>query len=299
MMKKWYRWFSLVLLTMTLSACRFFNSEVSNTQSPSPHAKQSSAAPQPYLETSTPTFYVHGYNGSANSTNSLIYTAQQQAGSNSILRVTVAKDGRLHYSGSWEKHAINPLVQIVFSNNSAPYDTQAAWLKAVIQQTAAKYPFKTYQIVAHSAGNVAAVDMLMTPNLPANFPKITKFVSIAGCYNGVITIDDVANQNYFMPDGLPAYQRAAYQLLDSKRQNFPKGVHILNIMGDLKNGSHSDGLVSEVSARSLKVLIRGHQADYTELVYTGSAAQHSRLHENKAVATRVDQYLWGNPANQN
>ena len=297
MKKKWF-YFSIILLFMAgLTGCGMLSQRASstNTASSKTAAQTSRKAETPYLQSTTPTFYVHGFHGSARSTNTLISYAEKQTGAQKVLVATVASNGQLTFSGEWSKNIMNPIIQVVFSNNVAVYDSQSAWLQAVISELATKYGFTQYNVVAHSAGNVATVNMLMTADKPANFPKIAKFVSIAGCYDGVITVDDVANQNYFTSGGAPAYKHAAYVLLDGKRQNFPNGVHILNMIGDLNDGSHSDGLVSNVSARSLKYLIRGHQADYTEKVFSGSNAQHSKLHENSQVATAVDQYLWGNP----
>ncbi len=210
----------------------------------------------------------------------------------------MAGNGVISYAGAWKSKTINPIIQVVFTNNVAAYATQSAWLMNIISELQQRYHFSQYNVVAHSAGNVTTVNMLMSANKPANFPEIKKFVSLAGCYNGVITEDDVANQNYFRKSGEPALKHSAYQLLAAERANFPDGLAVLNIIGDLKDGSHSDGLVSNVSARSLQYLIRGHQANYSEKVFYGKNAQHSKLHENPKVATAIDQYLWGNSNNQ-
>ncbi|KZT95838.1 cell surface hydrolase [Lactiplantibacillus plantarum] len=104
--------------------------------------------------------------------------------------------------------------------------------------------------------------------------------------------DDVANQNSFLTSGQPKYLHAAYELLAAKRNNFPKNVQLLNIVGTLNDGSHSDSLVTNVSARSIKYLLRGRDVDYTEKDFYGARAQHSQLHENAKVALAVDRFLW-------
>lgn len=289
-MKKFWQIILMILAVISLAACS--HQKKTTTHSGTSTSKKVAA---PYLKTTTPTFYVHGYQGSAHSTDTLIKHAEKQAHAHKILVATVANDGTINYAGTWKKGTSNPIIQVVFTDNVAPYASQSAWLTAIIAELAQRYQFSKYNVVAHSAGNVATVKMLMTANKPAEFPKINKFVSLAGCYNGVITEDDVANQNYFLKDGEPALKHTVYQMLDAERQNFPDGISVLNLMGNLNDGSHSDELVSEVSARSLKYLIRGHQTKYSEKVFYGKNAQHSKLHENSKVATTIDSYLWGNP----
>ena len=63
-------------------------------------------------------------------------------------------------------------------------------------------------------------------------------------------------------------------------------------LGDVYKRQHSDSLVTNVSARSIKYLLRGRSVDYTEKDFYGKHAQHSQLHENAHVALAVDRYLW-------
>lgn len=292
-MKKFLHGLMMLVVLLSLAACTTQKTTTKSKQSSTTHTTKK--VESPYLQTTTPTFYVHGFQGSAKSTNTLIEHATKQADAHKVLVATVASDGTINYSGEWHQGRTNPIIQVVFTNNIALYSTQSAWLLTIIQTLARRYHFNQYNVVAHSAGNVATVNMLMTANKPSDFPKIEKFVSIAGCYNGIIGEDDQANQNYFLKDGEPALQHSAYQMLAAEKQNFPDNVSILNIVGDLDDGSNSDELVSNVSARSLKPLISGHHARYTEKDFYGAKAQHSQLHENSKVATVVDQYLWGNP----
>ena len=245
----------------------------------------------PYVTSQRPTFYVHGFQGSAKSTNTLIAHAEKTAHAHKVIVATVGTDGTISLNGSWKNGTRNPIVQVVFKNNLAQYDQQSAWLAAVISAVKAQHTFKSYNIVAHSAGCVASVNMLMTKQT-SGFPKVAKLVTIAGPFDGVVGEDDVANQNSFLASGKPAELHAAYQLLVAKRTNFPKGVHLLNIVGNLDDGSNEDGFVTNVSARPIKYLLRGRQVAYTEKDFHGKKAQHSQLHENPKVALAVDNYLW-------
>ncbi|TYK44179.1 alpha/beta hydrolase, partial [Staphylococcus pseudintermedius] len=72
-----------------------------------------------------------------------------------------------------------------------------------------------------------------------------------------------------------------------------KNIDVLNIYGDLKDGTHSDGSVSNTSSRSLKYLLGGSAKTYRESEYVGPSAQHSELHDNEKVARELIQFLWG------
>ncbi|MFB9770265.1 alpha/beta hydrolase [Lactiplantibacillus modestisalitolerans] len=238
-----------------------------------------------------PTFYVHGFQGSAKSTNTLIAHAEQHAQAKKVLTATVSADGQVQLTGHWGKRVKRPLIQVVFTNNLAQYPQQTAWLTKVLTAVQQAHHFKRYNVVAHSAGCVATVNLLMTAH-PASFPRIKQLVTIAGPFDGVVGEDDVANQNQFLASGAPKYQHAAYQLLAPKRHQFPKGVHLLNIVGDLDDGTNSDGLVTHVSARSIKYLLRDQRVHYVERDFHGASAQHSQLHENPRVATTIEKALW-------
>ncbi|WP_225422745.1 alpha/beta hydrolase [Lactiplantibacillus garii] len=286
-MRKLFRWFLLgVVVLIGLSGC---GRTTKRSTSQSASTTQKKAAP--WITSSVPTFYVHGFQGSANSTNTLIQHAEKTAHAHKVLVATVSTSGQVTLTGHWAAKTRNPIIQVVFKNNLAQYDQQSAWLSQVITAVKARHNFNRYNVVAHSAGCVATVNLLMTKQA-SNFPTINKLVTIAGPFDGVVGEDDVANQNSFLSNGQPKYQHAAYQLLAAKRQRFPRHVHLLNIVGNLDDGTNSDSLVTNVSARSIKYLLRGTGLNYTEKDFHGKNAQHSKLHENAKVALAVDRYLW-------
>lgn len=281
------KWICLgLLIVVGLSGCAKKQAQSKATTSTSAKKVQS-----PYINSQRPTFYVHGFQGSAKSTNTLIAHAEKTAHAHKVIVATVSTSGTVTLSGKWAAGVRNPIIQVVFENNLGQYNQQSTWLAAVITAVKAQHDFKTYNIVAHSAGCVASVNMLMT-HQASDFPKIKKLVTIAGPFDGVVGEDDVANQNSLEASGKPEYEHAAYELLVAKRLVFPKGVQLLNIVGNLDDGSNSDSLVTNVSARSIKYLLRGRNVDYTEKDFHGKRAQHSQLHENPKVALAVDKYLW-------
>ncbi|KZT95839.1 cell surface hydrolase [Lactiplantibacillus plantarum] len=163
---KW--WLVAVLLVVGLTGCGSQTTKQQATQRAASTKKIS-----PYVNQQTPTFYVHGFQGSAKSTNTLIAHAEKTAHAHKVLVATVSTSGQVTLTGKWRGRVRNPIIQVVFKNNLAQYDQQSAWLAKVITTVQQQHAFKRYNIVAHSAGCVASVNMLMTQQT-TTFPKINK-----------------------------------------------------------------------------------------------------------------------------
>ncbi|WP_124974641.1 alpha/beta hydrolase, partial [Ligilactobacillus salitolerans] len=142
-----------------------------------------------------------------------------------------------------------------------------------------------------------------------NLPKINKMVVLAGPYNGIMNKghanqptngelaglwDDSPRANYLMKNGRPKIIHEEYRRLLERKNDFPTNTRVLNIYGDLKDGTRSDGLVTEPSVRSLKYLVANRAKSYQEYEIKGEMGQHSRLHiDNPEVSDKLTQYLWG------
>lgn len=96
----------------------------------------------PYVDRQLPTFYVHGFQGSAKSTNTLIAHAEQTAHAHKVLVATVSTSGQVTLTGHWNGRVRNPIIQVVFKNNLAQYDQQSAWLAKVITTVQQQHAFK-------------------------------------------------------------------------------------------------------------------------------------------------------------
>ncbi len=127
-----------------------------------------------------------------------------------------------------------------------------------------------------------------------HLPQLKKEVNIAGVYNGILNMNENVNEIIVDKQGKPSRMNAAYrQLLSLHKIYCGKEIEVLNIYGDLEDGSHSDGRVSNSSSQSLQYLLRGSTKSYQEMKFKGAKAQHSQLHENKDVANEIIQFLWG------
>ncbi|MFC6254112.1 alpha/beta hydrolase [Secundilactobacillus hailunensis] len=97
------------------------------------------------------------------------------------------------------------------------------------------------------------------------------------------------NENSLAKKGRPKIERAEYKHLLKAKHRLPTDLSILNIYGNLKDGSNSDGLVTTTSARSLRYLVQTSNVkiSYQEKQITGPKAQHSLLHYNNLTVNHL------------
>ncbi|KRN28391.1 cell surface hydrolase [Lactobacillus selangorensis] len=252
-------------------------------------------------KTITPTLYIHGFKGSAASMNSMIVIAQDDAKAGTkIATATVDASGNVAWTetaGVNIKKVKHPIIQVVLTENTMPVDTQAQWIQNVLVSMKKKYHYTTYNAVCHSAGCVATVENAMKNGRKKATPKLKKLVTIAGPFDGVLGMGDTANTTKLDKNGKPSVvvesaDYPSYTELESLRKGFPKGVKVLNLYGNLNDGTNSDGQVTNASALSLKYLLRGETKSYQVKEFTGANAYHTKLHENAAVDKAVIKFIW-------
>ena len=161
----------------------------------------------------------------------------------------------------------------------------------MVEKLQARYQIKQFNVVAHSMGNMAVAYYLLDNGQNKKLPRLNKQVSLAGHYNGILNYDAPKDAS-LRKDGAPKVQTNSYQALLPLKKRYPKQVAVLNIYGDLNDGSHSDGRVANASSKSLAYLVADRAASYQELVIKGKGGQHSRLHENRRVAQRIVNFLF-------
>ncbi|WP_409021723.1 alpha/beta hydrolase [Dellaglioa sp. P0083] len=240
----------------------------------------------------TPTLYIHGYGGTANSTNDMIASAEKSGKAKKILTATVSPTGDVTYTGRWKYTEKNPIVQVIFKRNNAQIPEEGRWIGKITDYLKASYDIKKINLVTHSMGGSSAMYWAESVRKKSS-PILNKFVPIADPINGVLGMDEKANKNYFLKNDEPAIKTTNYQSYYSKRKNFPSTAKVFVIYGDVNDGSNSDTSVSIASARSMNYLLKGQVKSYEELKITGENAQHSKLHRNLQVDKAVIQFLWG------
>lgn len=248
------------------------------------------------VEQPVPTIFVHGLLGSHKSTDKMIAAAQKNGQAKKIMTINVQASGKLAVVGKYDHQVKRPIIQVNFENNEASIQTQTKWFTNVLHYLKVKQQVKRYNAVAHSAGNVTLVETEMTAQKA--IPRLNRLVIIAGPFNGVIGMNDAANANQLQKNGKPKIIYPAnewypsYTQLLAQRHHFPSNVKILNIYGDLEDGTHSDGMVTEQSELSINYLLRGLHDSIKNVKITGPNAAHSLLHDNQAVNNQLIKFLW-------
>ena len=190
-------------------------------------------------------------------------------------------------------------MKIELENNKQGYlDKNAAWFKNVLTKLQSEYKFDKFNFVGHSMGNLTFAQYMMTYGNNKSLPQLNKQVNIAGTFNGVLNMNEDVNEISVDKDGKPSRMNQPYQQLRVLKDIYKgKDIEVLNIYGDLKDGTHSDGRVSNSSSKSLKYLLGNSPKSYRESKYEGESAQHSQLHENENVANELIDFYGKNNNN--
>ncbi|MCJ2172993.1 alpha/beta hydrolase [Lactobacillus kefiranofaciens] len=252
-----------------------------------------------------PTFFFHGWGSSWHAEDTMAQAIKRAGATNTIVRVNVNKKGHARLICKIKKNAKNPLVEVNFSDNKLTnsqyngqyanaYDsTGARYVKNAIDLVRNKYHYSKINIVAHSMGNLEVASYIKLNAGKKNFPQIDHLVAMAGHYDGIIGMNDKRHQlKIDKKTGKPSIMRPEYRNLLSLRKIFPKNTKVLNIYGNLEDGTNSDGDVSNASAQSLKYLINGRAKSYRQLMIRGKGGQHSKLYNNAQVNRALVNFLW-------
>lgn len=126
----------------------------------------------------------------------------------------------------------------------------------------------------------------------SSLPQLKKEVNLAGTFNGVLGMNEEDKEIQVDRNGKPSHMNPPYQeFMQLKSIYRDKNIDVLNMYGDLLDGTHSDGRVSNSSSKSLKYLLGDSPKSYQEVKYEGKEAQHSALHENEEVAQQMIRFL--------
>lgn len=224
----------------------------------------------------------------------MVKQAKQNGVTKDVITANVSKVGDVEIKGKLEKDTTNPIVQIELANNKqGDLDENAKWFKNVLTKLQSEYDINKFNFVGHSMGNLSFAQYMLTYGNDPSLPQLNKQVNIAGTYNGVLNMNEQVNEISVDANGKPSRMNPPYQELQQLKEIYKgKNIDVLNIFGDLKDGTSSDGRVSNSSSKSLKYLLGDSPKSYKESKYEGKSAQHSQLHENKEVAKEFIAFLW-------
>lgn len=246
-----------------------------------------------YVNSTTPTFFFHGWGSSYKAEQIMTNGAKWQGATNTIVWENVGKNGHVTFHGKIAKGARNPIIEVNFANNKImSYRQEGRYTYDAVKAASQKWGFKKMNMVAHSMGNLGVVFYLYDHGQQKNLPTLEKQVAIAGHFNGGIGFGYPKGATVNAA-GKPAKEERNFTTLKKLRKTYPTTVRVLNIYGDLKNGTYSDSQIPVNSAKTLKYLAQPRAKAYQEKEFTGYMAQHSRLHSNPLVIHTLVNFLWG------
>lgn len=258
---------------------------------------QREQAASKYVDSRTTTFFFHGWGSSSHAEEHMANAAKKAEASNKIIKVNVAKGGKTTIKGNISKDSRNPIVEVNFADNKNDnYRQDGQYAKDAIVAVQKKFGIKDINLVGHSMGNLAIVYYLLNNANDTSLPTVRHHVAIAGHFDGGIGFG-YNDKTKLDQNGQPNIMEEHYQQLLGLRNTYPQTAKVLNIAGDLGDGTHSDEEVPVNSAFSLKYLLGGREKSYRQVVIHGKQAQHSKLHSNSQVDRLLINFLWSKKEN--
>ncbi|MCC4325499.1 alpha/beta hydrolase [Limosilactobacillus reuteri] len=254
-----------------------------------------------YVQSSTPTIFVHGWGSSSHAEEKMANAARDAGVTKTIVRANVDKKGKVTFNRPIPANAVNPIVEVNLEDNKLSayrdnytqgYHHGGEYVKNVVLALEKQHHYKQINLVGHSMGNLEIINYINDNVNDKSLPQVAHLVAIAGHYNGLVGQSETQNAKINPKTGEPEKMDSAYHELLGLRQIFPKNTAVLNIYGDVGGGSHSDEDVPVNSAKSLKYLVSDRAKSYREVEIHGKNAQHSKLHNNSQVNRELIKFLW-------
>jgi len=235
---------------------------------------------------------LHGYGSSARATKALATAIQAQTHLKRRQQVSVPPQGMVKLSGTTHQLQQGGIYQLNFADKQTTAQQASVALARLLQTLKARHVNQVV-LVGHSMGATAALRVLLShPIQDTTYPTVSHLVTIAAPFNsglGSGGFDRAFDHNTIDPaTKRPRLQDASYRYFEQHRANMPEQTKILNVMGDIGDGS--DGVVTNFSSRALKFWVKKDQ-NYQTLTIRGPKVQHSQVRDNSAVTQQVAQFI--------
>lgn len=239
----------------------------------------------------TPTVFIHGYQGSSLSFGPLLNQLEADNIAKREMTIIVKSDGKLSVEGKLTNNHENPTIMVLFSEDVTDEVKQSQWIAEVM-----KYLYSQHvtgvNLVAHSMGGVSALRYLLE-YADSQVPEVEKLVTIASPFNDLEIAEDTEEIfAYELTEKGPSDTTPIYDYFDQAMNRLPSNLAILNIAGDLEDGSASDGSVSTHSVFSLRFLLQQHTKNYQELLIKGQKGGHSAITRSQQLQNNLIAFLW-------
>ncbi len=237
----------------------------------------SQAQQKKWVNSTTPTIFVHGYGSSSRAENSMVRAAKRAGVTSTVAHAQVAPNGHVTLSGPSIRGKRNPIVQVNLQDNRNTNMAEGArYIYNVVRKLQREDHITSYNVVGHSMGNTDIFAFLNDYGDQAGMPKLKKQVVLAGAGLTAARRDQ------------DLYQQIATHLKKLKN-NYPH-AKVLNIIGD--KGGGTDGRIPNSASRSVKQMLGDRPASYRQVMIHGKNAQHRKLHENPQVFKLINNFLW-------
>ena len=240
---------------------------------------------------------MHGWGSSSHAEEKMANAARDAGVTKTIVRANVDKKGNRPIPAN----AVNPIVEVNLEDNKLSayrdnytqgYHHGGEYVKNVVLALEKQHHYKQINLVGHSMGNLEIINYINDNVNDKSLPQVAHLVAIAGHYNGLVGQSETQNAKINPKTGELEKMDSAYRELLGLRQTFPKNTAVLNIYGDVGDGSHSDEDIPVNSAKSLKYLVSDRAKSYREVEIHGKNAQHSKFRNNSQVNRELIKFLW-------
>ncbi|MBP1040171.1 alpha/beta fold hydrolase [Vagococcus sp. BWB3-3] len=247
-------------------------------------------------EEAIPTVILHGVNGNKRTMQGMLQRMHKQNVAYKALEIEVAEDGEVFVNGTWGQTQgyLKPVIQVFFDNNDAPAELQAEWLKSVMVFLHDKLEVQKVNLIGHSMGGVTSLHYLtQIKTFQESVPRVSKLITLGSPFKGNVA-HTIMSQVYKLEkseEGIRNFDdNFTYFMVE--RNKLPEDLRVLNIYGDVENGTESDSIVKVESALALGEIVKDNVASYNEIKLTGIRSQHTLLHENPEADEAIIKFLW-------
>lgn len=237
-----------------------------------------------------PNLFFHGYKGSLISFGTMIHRLNRNELGTRSVTLTVSPQGEIKEDGNWSA-SDNPLIQVVFEDNTNQEWQQAEWIQQVLNYLRESYQTQEVNLIGHSMGGVSIMRYLANYGSQGSEVKINKVVTIGSPFNDFN--EDERSYQEILAFG-PTISAPRFVEYDNNFGNIPEEITFLSIAGDIEGDNGSDGTVPVASVVALNYLFEKYDLSYQFEKVQGKGAQHSALHENRKVDKLVAEFLWQN-----
>lgn len=238
-----------------------------------------------------PTVFIHGYEGNSFSFGPLLRRFERENVAKREMTIVVQKDGKLSVEGKLKNRNDNPTIMVLFAKDVTDEITQSKWIDKVMRYLY-QQKVRRVNLVSHSMGGVSSLRYLLE-YAGEKTPVTEHFVAIAAPFNDLEIAEDTEEIfAYELTEKGPSGETPVYQYFDQAMNQLPTNLHVLDVAGDLKDGTESDGSVSTHSAFALRLLFQKHARSYQELTVTGKSGGHSAITKSAKLEKQLIKFIW-------